>query len=350
MTFNKENAFAILASCGLITAALSCDYGFNKYSPSTESPTPTPTTPATAGTFVISTASATIESPETLELSSGVLRLKKVGTEDWGCNQTGVSSSFTGVNAISNQVDSNVVNLASLFTPPSYLKVNELKLFLRRTGNPTATIAYQLFSTNGTVPVTPIISTPTISIVPDISSTPAWITFSLASSVELTKNSIYAIQNKNVSGNWDGTSQRYNWISANLNDDCTYFSQAIISSDNGANWSPTALRSYFLLNVDKYATSGTSSWTIEGLGGTWDMSTFSMGENLNGLTTGTVVYYIGTGESGASPNYTSNNLTLTQVQNLNDLTGTFLYVRAIFNISSQGYNNAVLSSGSILSY
>jgi hypothetical protein len=353
MTFDIKNFLAVLASCALLALALSCNYGFNKYSPSTAAPTPTPEFPLTAGTFVISAASATIESPNTITLSEGTLMLTTATTADYGCTYSGSQSEFSGTLVENNAIDSNSRTFASAITTPSYMKINAVKMYMIKSGTPSGSISAAVYSTNGTVPQSLLASTGSYTIESLSSIVSKWVTFNLISTIEISGNTKIAISNVNAQSGWagyDGTGNRYNWHGSSQLNDCTLFATGHTTTNGGTTWTSAGLRNYFLINVDTHLTAGTTSWVLEGIGGTWDMSTFNFNENSNGLTGGTIYYDIGTGESPVSPAYTDTLLLKSQVQSLPDKTGTYLYLRAHFSIGTLGFDNATISEGSISSY
>jgi hypothetical protein len=343
-----------LLAVGIFSGIIRCSYSFNKYSPSTatsQTPTPTPTAPVTAGTFTISAGSATIETPSDLELSSGTLQLKTLTTEDWGCAYTGASSTSTGTELSYNGVQSAAHLYGEIFTPPTYVKVNSIKQYLKKTGAPSGTFNATLYNSDGTKPTSLLATGGSINFTSlSAIASNSLKTFSLSSPVELSGSLSYAVVNNLQPITYDGVGTYYSWVGSSLGADCTAFGLAQQSNDTGSTWSASTLKNYFLINVDKHSTSGSASWIVLGIGGTWDMSSFEFSENSNGLTTGAITYDIGTGSSGVTAAYTDLSLTKAQVQALNDKTGTYLYVRANFSISAQGYNNATLVNGSIISY
>jgi hypothetical protein len=285
-------------------------------------------------------------------LTSSTLQLKTLSTENWGCTYTGAASTNTGIDRTPNGITSASIYYGAIFTPPTYLKVNSANLYLILNGSPSGDIFASIYNSNGTNPTTLVRSSSLVSF--DFLSPSATMTnFAFSTPIELSASNSYALLNGNQAGwtGYDATSNRYDWVGTSVTaSECTNFSVVRKSTDSGSTWSANTLKHYFTLNVDKHATSGAASWIIQGIGGTWDMSTFDFAENQNGKTTGTITYDIGSGSSAITPTYSSSSLTKAQVQALTDLTGTYLYIRANFSIIAQGYNNATLGNGSISSY
>lgn len=314
---------------------------------------------STSGSKAILASGATIDTPSTLELSSGLLQLKSSGTGSWGCGYNAAgSNSGTESTTYTTQTATSDLNTyqANLFTPTVYMKVSSLQIRIRKVGGPTGNMVAQFRTTSGSDPTSTVLGTSTdvlISSIPNTAPTGHLITFSFSTAVELTSGTTYALVLKPQSDATLDGANYFGWMSTNSTgpDGCTDFPIFRSTSNGGAAWgagnNATYRRSFFFLLPETHSTPGTASWIVSGYANAiWNMSTFAMSENPSGATTGTIVYDVGAGDNAVTASYSQTNLTKAQVLGLSNLTGQYFYLKATMSVSNS-FNQAVLGNGSI---
>jgi hypothetical protein len=315
-------------------------------------------------TVAIAAASATIDTPTNVELSSGVLRSAATGSTSYGCayNAAGadsatVSTSYNTLEVISSTARSQ----ANLFSAPSYMKINSLTLRVRKVGGPTTDMYAKVQAGSGLDPSGAALATspgyPINATITSVFAVGQLITFALPTPLEVTSGGLYAIS-LNVASNTslDGANNIL-WVvsdSVGPPEACSGFPLYRYSADTGATWgvgnNSNYRRGLFTVNVDQHATSGTASWILDAQRATavWSMSTFSFTENPSGKYGGTITYDVGVGDSSTTAAYSSLAQTKAQIRELSNLTGRYLYVRANFNVANPGYDVAALGDGGII--
>jgi hypothetical protein len=320
-----------------------------------------PAAPAGTGSVTLATASATIETPSTVQLSGGFLSLKATGTGSWGCTfvSGGTVDANTGTSLTAGEPLQNLAySQANLFTTPSYMKVTGLTLRIRRTGGPSGNMYTELRAGSGASPTGASLANSNNVLISSIATTGVaghLIAFTLPTAVEMPAGATYAVLLQPQSGSTVDGANYFGWVVTNNNspEGCTGFPVYRYSSDSATTWgngSGTGYgRGYFTIQAEQHASSGTVSWigTAPSPSSSWIMSSFSFSENPASLTGGTILYDIGVGSDPAVPNYSQTGLTKAQVRALSDLTGQYLYVRAMLSVGSPQFDNAVLGAGGI---
>jgi len=309
---------------------------------------------SSTGNVLFLPAAATIDTPAAIELSGSYLSSKSVGTFALGCTFTGVNGAITGASLTSPVlIDSSSDAHANLFTLSTYARIQKVILRLRKSGGPGGNMRMQIYATSGLNP-TGLPLTAAVDLVISTSigagSNGTLVDFNLATPYEAAPGT-YAVVLTPQAATLDGLNY-FSWATTNSNG-CTDFALYRSSADTGATWgagtNPGFQRSYFEIQADEYASTGTASWITSGGGYLlWDMSTFTFSENPGGATGGTITYDVGAGNSSTVATYSSTGLTLAQVRALTDLTGDYFYVRATLSVASSTSDRALLGSGSIV--
>ncbi len=315
-------------------------------------------------TVTIAAASATIDTPTNVELSSAVLRSKATGTVSYGCTYNAAGSDSATESTSYNTLEvisSTARSQANLFTAPSYMKINSVTLRVRKVGGPTTDMYTTIRAGSGLDPSGASLATsggyPINATITSVFAVGQLITFALAAPLEVASGGLYAIS-LNVASNTslDGANNIL-WVvsdSVGPPEACSGFPIYRYSSDTGGTWGVGSNLNYrrglFTVNADQHATSGTASWILDAQRSTavWSMSTFSFSENPSGVYGGTITYDVGVGSSSTTATYSSLAQTKAQVKTLSSLTGRYLYVRANFNVPAPGYDVAALGDGSII--
>lgn len=309
-----------------------------------------------AFTATIATSAATIDTPGSVTLASGLLASAVVGSVGYGCTKTAADSSTTGTTLTSNViVSASNIAQANLFTAPSYMKVNTLTLLIRMVGGPGGNMYSQLYAAGATDITGAPLATSADVLISNNSGSPLGdlIAFTLPAAVELAAGATYGVTLKPQTGVTLDGSNNFRWLVVNSAPGCTSFPLFRTSSDGGSSWgagtNPGYQRGYFTVDADQHATSGSASWILTGQASAsvWLPSTFTMSENPGG-TGGTLTYDVGTGNSSSSATYSSTGLSKAQVQALAEMTGKYFYLRVNFTVPSPGYDRAVVGGGQIL--
>jgi hypothetical protein len=307
-----------------------------------------------AATVVLTPAIATIETPADLELDNDQLSSKVIGTMSIGCT-LGASNSATQSNSFEtpNLVTNGNVAHSNTFTSSSYMRLRSFTLRLVKEGGPSGDMRLQLFASNGAGPTGSVLVTPPDRVIGTSIGTDLLghlVTFSLASAYEIPAGS-YALVLRPQGATVD-INNYFSWATVDSSGGCTDFPAYLESANGGGTWTAGLnlgyRRSFFSVTADQHAISGSASW-IASVSGRylWEMATFTFAENPNNRSTGTILYDVGVGSSSSTPTYEHMGLTLSQVRALSNLVGEYLYVRASFNVSSPGFDRAVLGNGSV---
>ena len=307
----------------------------------------------------ISTESATLSPSTSVELVGSEIHMKKTGNGSVGCTYSGTSDTSTtsaSVSSASNLSSQNVA-LANLFTTTAPLYVSEINLRLRKISNASGSLAVEIQSTTGgTDPSGTALATSATVLISTLTTgaTGSVITFTLSSSLQLTKNTTYAIVLKPQSGATLDAGNNVRWLASDTAgppEACSDFPIYRASSDAGVTWgagqNSNYRRHFFTLTVDDHSTTGNATWILSGAqNSSWYMPSFSLAENSNGVYTGSVTYDVGAGESSTSATYSNTGLTKAQVQALSDLKGTYMYLKANLSLTNS-YDNVSITPGSI---
>ncbi len=236
------------------------------------------------------------------------------------------------------------------------MNITGVTLRIRKVGGPSGNMLSYLYATSGLNPTGSALATSAdvlINSIPNTAAAGNLMGFTFSSALEAAASTAIAVVLRPKTDATIDGANNFRWVTSNSTgpDGCTDFPVYRGTTDGGTNWMAANnlgyRRSFFTATVATHDSSGTVSWITDGLGATWDMTTFDFDENPSTLTAGTITYDIGTGSSAVTPTYSQTNLTEAQVQALGDLTGQYLYVKVNLSVSTPFYDRAVIGDGSV---
>ncbi len=291
-----------------------------------------------------------IETPGTADVLAGEFQLKQNSTLQLGCQVGTNAQPTTGAGDSGVSLNSTNYFLGFTFSFSYPIKPSAVLLRLSSSGAPTATAVVKITDASATPsPMGTIKSTSSILSMSSVSPSYADQSFTFSSPPTLAANTAYGLVLEPVanSGSIDA-SNNISWSRGDTASDCSSFHVNQLSSNGGNSWSSLPTRPYFYFQVPGYANTGSGYWIVDGQVSTeWDLSSFNVSENPSGDKSGTIVYSIGAGSNPSSPTYSSNDLTLTQVKALPNVTGRYLYVQVKLTSTNNNIVNAGTASGSI---